>query len=200
MKKLTFLLVCFLLFAGEAGAQSVDNRDSLLNFFEKTKNDLFREVEELTPEQLKFKPSAEKWSISQCLEHIVLTEQILFAMAKDSLAGPANPARRNEVKITSDQLIAGILDRSFQAKAPEGLQPAGKYSQAGAALKDFESQRKGIRAFLSQVDIDKLKDHVSDSPFGPINAYHSLLFIAGHTGRHTLQIAEVKSHPDFPEK
>src|SRR5690606_10467168 len=133
MKKLTFLLVCFLLFAGEAGAQSVDNRDSLLNFFEKTKNDLFREVEELTPEQLKFKPSAEKWSISQCLEHIVLTEQMLFAMAKDSLAGPANPARRNEVKITSDQLIAGILDRSFQAKAPEGLQPAGKYSQAGAA-------------------------------------------------------------------
>lgn len=200
MKKLPFLLVCFLLLAGQVNGQSVENRDSLLNFFEKTRNGLLHEIEGLSSEQMQFKPSADKWSVSQCLEHIILTEQMLFSMAKDSLARPANPERRNEVKMTGDQLVAGILDRSFQAKAPEGLQPAGKYSNPSEAIKDFDAQRKEIMAFLNQVDIDKLKDHVSDSPFGPLNAYHSLLFVAGHTGRHTLQIEEVKSHPDFPGK
>lgn len=198
MKKLSFLLACFLLLAGQAVAQSVDNRDSMLNYFEKTRNDLLREVEGLSAAQMQFKPSADRWSVSQCLEHIVMTEQMLFAMTKDSLQKPATPERRNEVKVTGDQVIAGILDRSFQAKAPEGLQPAGKYSDPDAATKDFDAQRKDILKYLNQVDIEVLKDHVSDSPFGPINAYHSLLFIAGHTGRHTLQISEVKAHPDFP--
>jgi len=148
---------------------------------------------------MQFKPSADKWSVSQCLEHIVLTEKMLFSMTKDSLEKPANPERRNEVKMTDDQIVAGILDRSFQAKAPEGLQPTGKYADPSEAIKDFDTQRKDILDFLNKVDVDKLRDHVSDSPFGPINAYHSLLFIAGHTGRHTLQISEIKAHPGFPE-
>lgn len=200
MKKLTFLLACFLLLAGRAGAQSADNRDSLLNFFEKTRKDLLKEIEGLSAEQMQFKPSADKWSVSQCLEHIVLTEQMLFAMTRDSLQRPATPERRNQVKVTGDQLIAGILDRSFQAKAPEGLQPKGKYSDPAVATKDFDAQREDILKFLNQADIDAMKDHVSDSPFGPINAYHSFLFIAGHTGRHTLQISDLKAHPDFPAK
>jgi len=199
MKKVPFLLLCFLLLAGQAGAQSVGNRDSLLNFFEKTRINLLKEVEGLSTEQMQFKPSADKWSVSQCLEHIVLTEKMLFSMTKDSLEKPANPERRNEVKMTDDQIVAGILDRSFQAKAPEGLQPTGKYADPSEAIKDFDTQRKDILDFLNKVDVDKLRDHVSDSPFGPINAYHSLLFIAGHTGRHTLQISEIKAHPGFPE-
>jgi len=67
------------------------------------------------------------------------------------------------------------------------------------AFKDLENQRKEILEFIKNADLEDLRNHVSDSPAGPTDAYQSLLFLAGHTARHTLQIEEVKADTHFPK-
>ena len=47
--------------------------------------------------------------------------------------------------------------------------------------------------------MEELRNRVNDSPAGATDAYQSLLFLAGHTVRHTLQIEEIKAVANFPE-
>ncbi|MEC3878900.1 DinB family protein [Parapedobacter sp. 10938] len=171
----------------------------LLDYYRKTENRLKEQLKGLSDAQLQFKPSADKWSISQCVEHIIKTENMLFGMAKETLAKPANPERKTEVKVTDQQLMDGITDRSHKAEAPAALIGEGAYTDVKTAMADFRAQRKAIRSYLKDVSVDDLRNHVSDSPFGPVDGYHSMLFIAGHTARHTLQIEEVKANPAFPK-
>src|SRR5690606_23556525 len=142
-------------------------------------------------------PSPDKWSISQCLEHIVITEEMLFEMSKELLAKPANPERRSEVKISDQEVLDGITSRGYKATAPQEVQPQGKYDSSEAALGDLSKQRTEILRFIKKKSEEDLRNHINDTPFGPTDGYHSLLYIAGHTERHTHQIEEIKADTGF---
>jgi len=213
MKKLLLLSAAFLAFSFTqrvvpphtlkslaGGHTSIQNDKAfLLDYYQQTENQLKEQLDGLNSAQLQYKPSADQWSVSQCVEHIIKTEKMLFDLAKATLAEPATPDRKGEVKVTDQQLIDGITDRSHKAEAPAELIGEGAYTDAEVALADFHAQRKVIISYLEGVSIGDLRDHIADSPFGPVDGYHSMLFIAGHTARHTLQIAGVKSNPAFPE-
>ena len=213
MKQLFILSIAFLIcsFTSKEAYQPIpsfynditliqNDKAFLLDYYHQTANELEKSVDGLSEAQLQFKPSPEEWSISQCLEHILLTETMAFNMTKELLQQPANPERREEVKITDESLIEGITDRSYKAEAPAELEGEGAYTSPAAAISDLHTQRSEILAFIRNVSLEDLRDHISDSPFGPVDGYHSLLFIAGHTARHTLQIEEVKAKEGFPKE
>ena len=172
----------------------------LNNYFKATFDTLQKRVNGLSQAQLNFKPAADKWSVNQCLEHIILTEKMLFKFAKEAVEKPANPDKRKDIKSTDDDILKGITDRSFKAKAGDELTGNGKYSNASIALNDLMNDRTQIMEYIKNQSVEDLRNHISDSPFGPIDAYQSLLFVAGHTARHTLQIEEVMSNKNFPAK
>ncbi|WP_353124725.1 DinB family protein [Parapedobacter pyrenivorans] len=172
----------------------------LRDYYRETKNQLKKSIKGLSTAQLQYKPSASEWSVSQCLEHIIKTEKAIFGMTKEALEKPANPERKDEVKVTDQQLIDGMTDRSEKAEAPAMLTGTGSYQDVATALKDFQAQRTEILDYIETVPLDELRNHINDSPFGPVDSYHSILFIAAHTARHTLQIEEVKSKDTFPKE
>lgn len=175
-----------------------DERTFALNYYGETLANLNASVSGLSEAQLQFKPAAGGWSISQCLEHIVLTENMIFGMVKENMAQPANPERRDEIQFSDEQILAMVVDRSEKYQAPEMLVAPGKYNDPETALQELETQRAGILAYINDTPVEDLRNHVSDSPSGASDAYQSLLFIAGHTARHTLQIEEIKASPGFP--
>ena len=187
--------------ADKVATTSSNGKDFMINYYQQTYDALKKSVEGLSAAQLQFKPAADKWSISQCLDHIVMTEKALFDYAKQGMDKPANPERRKEVKTTDEQLIAGMNERTgnAKAKAPDNLVGKGTYTQAAAALGDLQQERKPILAYVNQVSVDDFRNHISDSPFGPVDAYHTFLYIPAHTSRHTAQIEEVKANPNFPK-
>jgi len=170
-----------------------------LDYYDKTFNTLKESISGLTNEQLHFKPSNEAWSISQCLEHIILTENMIFKMVKENMEKPVNPERRQEIKFSDSEIIAMATDRSKKYKAPEILIAKGKYDAPETAMNDLKEQREGIYSFIKNTLIDDLRNRVNDSPAGATDAYQSLLFLAAHTARHTLQIKEIKTNTDFPK-
>ncbi|MBX3239993.1 MAG: DinB family protein [Chitinophagaceae bacterium] len=178
------------------------DKDFLLNYFEQTFENLEEVVEGLSEKQLQFKLAPEKWSVSQCLEHIVLSEKLLLGLVKQAMESEPAPGRKEEVKITDEGLIGSMTDRSFKAQAPKVLVPKEKgiYKSAAKALEDLRNQRQEILDYISDISLEDMRSRVWDSPFGPIDGYHSFLYISAHTARHTLQIEEIKTNITFPKK
>ena len=181
------------------GATAANGKEYMVNYYQQTFDALKKSVDGLTTEQLQFKPSADKWSISQCLDHILLTEKALFDYAKQGMEKPANPERRKEVKVKDDEVIKGMNDRTSKAKAPDNIVGKGTYNDPAAALADLQKSRESILAYFNQFSVEDMRNRVNDSFFGPVDAYHGFLYIAGHTSRHTAQIEEVKADPNFPK-
>ncbi|GHA27201.1 hypothetical protein GCM10007103_05740 [Salinimicrobium marinum] len=165
-----------------------DEKKILLNYYEETINDLKAGVDGLSEAQLQYKPSGEQWSVSQILEHIILTEKMLFGMMKEEMAKQPNPERRAEIRFSDEDIIKGMTDRSQKAKASEELEGNGAYISFEEAMEDVLEQRQLVLDYLKDISVQDLRDRVSDSPYGPMDAYQSFLFLAGHMARHTLQI------------
>jgi uncharacterized damage-inducible protein DinB len=174
----------------------------LLNYFEQTSKQLQEAVEGLTEAQLSYRPTAGHWSISQCLEHILLTEKFLFQEVKDLFSLPPNPERKNEVEVTDEGLIKGMTDRSFKAQASEEVssKEVGNLKDPSEAIHQHNRQKAEIVAFINGRPIEDMRGRISDSPFGPVDGYHFILYIPAHTVRHIKQIEELKAMADFPGK
>lgn len=208
MEKLIMLLMVMASFSFAEDGQNhlfstsdtseIEDKEFLLNYFQQTTEELQQEVEGLTEAQMQYKPSEEKWSISQVLEHIIITEEMLFGMMQEAMNKPTNPERKAEVVIKDDEIIKGITDRSHKAKATPEIEGEGKYTDPSEAMKDFVVQRQLLLEYLKNTSLEDLRDRVNDSPFGPVDAYQSFLYVAGHTARHTLQIEEIKATAGFP--
>ncbi len=174
--------------------------DSLLQYFNQTTAELEKQVTGLSEAQLQFKSAPDKWSISQCLEHIIRSERMIFDMAKKGLDQDPQPERRKEIKMTDDNLKNALTDRTHKYQAPKELQPEGIYKDVKTALTDFAAARQPVLDYIKKADAEDLRNHVSDSPTGPIDGYQALMFIAAHSARHTKQIAEIKADPNFPKQ
>jgi hypothetical protein len=57
-------------------------------------------VNELNEAQSHFKATNSTCSISQCLEHIIITEDIIFGMIKGYMEQPENPEPRTDIKLS----------------------------------------------------------------------------------------------------
>lgn len=201
MKRFFFALV-ILITANFSFAQIEHDKDYLVNYYEQTLENLETAVEKLSEKQLQFKSAPDKWSVSQCLEHIVLSEKMLLEYVKKTMELAPTPERKAEVKMTDEGLINAMTDRSFKAQAPKEMVPKEKgiYKTAAKALEDLRAQRSEILEYLNDFSIDDMRSRISESPFGLVDAYHSFLYIPSHTARHTLQIEEIKATKGFPAK
>lgn len=185
----------------ESRPSAADGSLSFLeHYFDQTSDHLKNAVAGLSEAQLQFRPGEGEWSVVQCLEHIIVSEKMLFDMGKSEMEKAPQPERSAEITTTDAELIGMIVDRSEKHTAPEALQPAGKYTSAEAAIADFTAGRKPILAYIGSADPDDLRNHISEYPTGKSDGYQNFLFIAAHTARHTGQIEEIKSHPDFPQQ
>lgn len=177
-----------------------EGTDSLLLYFNQTTKELEKQVAGLSEAQLQFKPAPDKWSISQCLEHIVLSERMIFEMAKAALSKAPQPERKSEVQMTDDNLKTTLTDRSHKFQAPKELQPTGIYKDSKTALADFLAARQPVIHYITKADAKDLRNHINDYPTGTVDGYQGLMFIAAHCARHTKQIEEVKADPNFPKQ
>ena len=164
----------------------------------RTRTALVEATKGLSEAQWKFKPGPERWSVAETLEHIALSEDMLFERtSKTVMQAPAGKADR-DYKSTDKFVLSAIADRTQKVQAPEPLVPTGRRSLQ-ESLDHFLKSRERTIEFLKSTP--GLREHVVDSPLGkPLDAYQWLLFISAHSERHTKQILEVKSDPNFPKK
>lgn len=198
MRKIALVLALSLVSAVAAGLPDAERR-VLTDHLAKSSQEFLSSVKGLTPEQWNFKAGPDRWSIAQCAEHIALSEDFLRGMIESKvLTAEPTPDKIAERKPLDDKVLQMIVDRSFKAQAPEPLQPTSKFGSPQATVEHFQQSRAKTAALAAARD--DLRERAGAHPvFKELDAYQWLLFLSGHTLRHTAQIQEVKASAGYPK-
>jgi len=199
MKKITLLIVAFALasFGVLTTGLTDEERKMAIDHLEQTHERLVSSIEGLNDEQLNFKATPESWSVTECVEHLAISEAMFNGMLQDALKEPANAAMRDSVTMPDNELIAMISSRARKVKTPETFEPSGKFGTHEETVKAFTTKRKEHIEFIKTTQED-LRNHYGKLPFATVDGLQIILFMSGHTERHVQQMEEVMNHDDFP--
>jgi uncharacterized damage-inducible protein DinB len=200
MKQLFLLpLVAIMAFASPTALTKKERKFARENLKD-TKKELVKTVKGLSEAQLKFKPAENRWSVEECVKHIAAAELLLWQTVENGLKQPANPEKRSEIKMSDEQLLKGIKDRSSKFQAPEPIQPKNTtFQSTEEALSAFRTNRDKLIEYMKNTQED-MRNHVINFPVGMMDAYQLVLLVSAHSSRHTDQIKEVMADPNFPKQ
>lgn len=201
MKKLTGIVIAFLLisFISADNPLTKKERKFAIDLLKDTHKALEKSVEGLSEEQLNFKASDSTWSVDGCVKHIAVSEKILYSAVEEAIKKPANPEKRADIKVTDEQLVNFMENRTQKVKTMDPMKPENTQFQSTAdALNSIKESRKKIIDYVNTTK-DDLRNHVVELPFGSYDAYQVILMIGSHSNRHTQQIEEVKAQAGFPK-
>jgi hypothetical protein len=191
MTKRTALAIAATLLASAASAQE----QKALNQLAESRQAVLDAVKGLSPAQWTFKPTPDRWSIAEIVEHITVTQDYVKTVFAQFPQAPAPAADFDAAKV--DAIIQSKMpDRSTKYKAPEPIQPTGRWSPEETLQHFVAGNQQIAEVFRTLPDP---RNHVVPHPaLGPLNGYEWVLTVAGHNQRHTAQILEVKADPHFP--
>ena len=175
-----------------------EERAYAIDSLKTTQAAIHQSLEGLSAHQLSYKPSADRWSVAECLEHIVLVEKRLFKGVQLGMQASANPERRVEISVSDVDVIKGMRSRKNARLAPAGTEPTGQFGDATGALQAFDTLRDTIIEFSQNTQEDLRTHYFDNRVFGTIDTFQALLMIANHSERHRKQIEEIKAEADFP--
>ena len=177
------------------------DRAEAVKYFEETRQSFLDAIKGLSEAQWKYKAGPDRWSIAEVAEHIAVSEETLFNLVTGRLMQtPAAPEKKEAAKGKESLIRASITNRSVKAQAPEMLKPTNRWATQEELVKAFNASRGKTISYIKETQ-DDLRSHFYAHPvFKEIDAYQWLIFISGHSARHTAQIIEVKEDPGYPKK
>ena len=199
MKKLIAPLVALILFGfGVTGEKLTDEeRAAAVTKLTETHEYLLKTVEGLSEAQLNYQSSPESWSIANCLEHITISENAIGEMLKGTLETVPDEAMQPTVTMSDEEVYGMISSREKKVTTSEPFEPSGKFGTYDETLANFTAKRTEHIEFMKTSE-DDFRNHYKEMPFGTLDAYQVVLFMAGHTERHVKQMEEVKADENFP--
>lgn len=160
----------------------------------------------LSAQQLNWKPAAEKWSIAQCLDHLIVSNSTYYPQFEEIASGKHKNSLYQNIKFIS-KFFGNYLIKETGAVVAKPMQspPAFVPSQseiAACIVSDFEiHQKEFVSAFqpLEHADLDKT---IISSPALKIITYSLtdlFAILVGHEQRHLTQAKNVLKHESFPK-
>src|SRR5260370_9952131 len=96
---------------------SIEQRRNAMKYLTETREAVERHVAQLTEAQWNFKPSAQKWSILDVLEHLVLFENYTHYVISSMKEVPPNESDYDPLAIERF-LLSTVSDRSKKLQSP----------------------------------------------------------------------------------
>lgn len=169
-------------------------RQRALADLENTRETVRQAMRGLSSSQLHYKPTPDRWSLAELLEHVIVVEgRVRDRMEKALQQAPSNvkPAVDDE---TAVRLAA---DRTGKLKAPDPVTPSGRWTD-DRLLQEFEAARTRSIDFARDTTADLRCRAFLHPFFGDLDCYQWLLLIPAHCRRHLAQAEEVMADPNFP--
>jgi uncharacterized damage-inducible protein DinB len=159
----------------------------LTALLESSRRDLLAALENISDDQARARPAPERWSVLECVEHVVVVEQRFQGWIEE--AQRLEQPQKDLAKAA--ELLARVQDRSVRAEAPAPVRPVGRFETVAQARALFNRVRdRSVR--LAQERGEELYSLLTDQHrrFGPMNGVELMHLIAGHSSRHAAQIRE----------
>ena len=155
--------------------------------------------------QLNWKPSPEKWSIAQCLDHLIVSNNTYSPQLNEVVSGSHKNSFYQNLKFVS-KFFGNYLIKEASAivvkpmKSPSAFVPSQSEIPA-TIVADFEKHQQQFSSLIQQLAKTDLENTVISSPALGIITYNLtdlLTVLAGHEQRHLTQARNVLNHPNFP--
>lgn len=200
MKKTLLFFAAMLFAVVSVSAQMTDEeRKFAVKHLSDTQKDMMKVLKGLSEEQLNYKPDADSWSVAECVKHIALSEQNIWAgFVGAGLAQDPDASKRSSVAMSDEQLLGIIESREQKVKTFAAFEPTAKPEPLKEVLKEFKTLR-GEHIKFTKKSTDDLRNRYAQVPFGTIDVYQAIIFMSGHTKRHTDQMREVMASAGFPK-
>jgi hypothetical protein len=140
------------------------------------------------------RPAAERWSVSEIIEHLGLVEgriaQLLITQLATARAAGLGAERETGPVVPAFDM-ARLLDRSRPITAGDTSQPRAGLSTSAAWTILTEHRRTLREAIVAADGLALGTIHIPHPRFGMLDFYQWLVFVGGHEARHTAQVREV---------
>jgi len=155
--------------------------------------------------QLNWRPDATRWSVAQCLEHLIKANALMLVAAADALDGSKPRTIWQRLPITP-----GVFGRMLiRSQAPTATRKYTADPQAHPATSDigadilqrFVAQHRDLNARLQSLDERTAARAIMTSPFIKVISYSVLdgwRLMLAHDHRHIQQARRVMDAPGFP--
>jgi hypothetical protein len=152
----------------------------------------------LSPAQWGFREDAERWSIAEIVEHLVVFEGFITDAVTNSLQGPAEP-EKTALAGAKEPLVLGLAEsRGEKLKAREATRPVGRWVDGAVLVAEFREARARTIAFVAETECDLRGHFFPHIAFGDLDCYQWLVVLGQHTLRHCLQVEEILEDEGFP--
>jgi uncharacterized damage-inducible protein DinB len=164
-------------------------RQQLLESLETGRNALTAAVSGLADEAAAKSPAPGRWSVLECVEHLCLVEDYLFAQIAASTPSETPVGSRSR----ENSILRRGADRRRPLEAPEVARPTGRFQTLAEALSAFASSRARTIAYVQGLQEDPRMRTAHHPLIGDVNCHETLLIMAIHPQRHIGQILEIRA-------
>lgn len=159
----------------------------------------------LNVDQLNWKPSADKWSVAQCLDHLIAANKEMLSVFDPIIAGTKQSSFLERMPV-----LPGLMGRLLlnavspqgkqKVKAPRASTPSTSKLGSNVLIQFDSIQQEVCRKFraIEHVQADKI---IVTSPFASVVVYNLLdaaRIIVAHERRHFEQAQRVMAAEGFP--
>ena len=180
-----------------ADPMTTADREHLLVHFEMTTQMVAEQVRGLSPAQLEYKTSPDRWSIREVVSHLAVAEPDYWRDIQKALKATPDMKEKKSVATDADILWYGI-DRVEHTKTGGGHEKVDTYRDLGEALGKFQALRATMIEYIRTTNDDMRAHSFGDREV--IDCWQWMLEISTHAERHIQQIREIKNDPNFPRK
>lgn len=158
-------------------------------------------AQSLSAEQGAFKPSPQRWSVAEVLEHLVLAEHLGINLVWKAADGFRKGISFWEGESSNRGLsIERVVEKTWKPKekAPQSATP-----QLGGPLHYWVAALDACQPVLERLGKELESLNLSEIIYphflsGPLDARQRLDFLRFHLDRHLKQIEALKQEPGFP--
>lgn len=193
---------------GKTELKAVSSKSELQGLLEEVKAvalDARREFGQLNAQQLNWKPSAEEWSIGQCFDHLITTNESFYPDIALLMSGEKRATLWERLPFLSDFWGSMIIkrarpDAAAKSKAPKVFLPSMSEIDRGIIEKFVAHQDELIEKLSATGKLDLRRTKVT-SPvarfvtYSLMDAYTILVY---HERRHFQQAERVMRAEGFP--
>jgi hypothetical protein len=169
----------------------------LLVKLENRRRELMAEADQMSAEQLTFRPEPNAWSSLDILEHLVKVEEEIAARVRPRPPRRLSEAAKAKAALGAMWVLFGVRAR---IKVPvQGILPLG-----GVTLRDLASRWEAAEAALQERlegfgPGDWSRPMMRHPMLGLLTPAEGLTFLRWHIAHHRRQIARIRRAPGFPK-
>jgi len=191
------LMVCLAVPVFGVPPMSDTDREHLLVHFEMTTQMVAEQVRGLSPAQLEYKASPDRWSIREVVSHLAVAEPDYWRDIQKSLKAAPDMKDKKSAATDADIMWYGI-DRVVHQKTGGGHEKVDTYKDMDVALGKFQALRATMIDYIKTTNDDMRAHSFGDREV--IDCWQWMLEISTHAERHIQQIREIKNEAGFPKK